>query len=191
MPWDWEGVYSIAPSQSQSLMWNLYLHSSRTVGGQNISILHLYVNVMFLRTVLSKAIKYFCCRVQTIITLTCFLHEHRCMLCISSYIHLSLFYLMIAFYVPTNRRQLERYGLFLHFCSVEGPKMDGIKALSPSEISGSFYMQYIFISPSYVIYWTEIYWTKLKLWRWKAYSLVFWCMWVVQFLALDAWKQNI
>lgn len=24
-------------------------------------------------------------------------------------------------------------------------------------------MQYIFISPSYVIYWTEMYWTKLKL----------------------------
>lgn len=60
-------------SWSQYLMWNLNLHSSRTVWGQNISILQLYENIMFLWTVssgVSNKIHLLPCAM--IITVTCF-----------------------------------------------------------------------------------------------------------------------
>ncbi len=103
------------------------------------------------------------------------------------YSHLSLFYLMIAFYVTTNRLERERYGLFLLFSSVGRPwKMDGIKVLSPSEISGSFlicstYPHHMsFIGLKYIGQNSNFEDGK------RIHYYFGLCKWMKQFLALDA-----
>jgi len=75
-----------------------------------------------------------------------------------------LFFLMIPFYVPTKRRQMECYGPFLQFSTVKGQEK-WIESKSFGNIWVSPNMQYIFVqsmSPSYVIYWRKINWIKLK-----------------------------